>query len=490
MYVMGIDDGTQSVKCIVYDSIKKEVIISASESVDLISLDGGVREQKASWWIEAIEKCFKTIGKDIISKVEAISVSGQQHGFVPMKKDGTVLYNVKLWCDTSTAKECDEITQSYGGEEKLIANVGNPILPGYTASKILYLKKNFPALYEQMNYVLLPHDYINYYLSGQIIMERGDASGTGLFNLYKGQWDKELCSIISDSLLAKLPPILSRPSIIGKVTDNLVSNFGFDKECVVASGGGDNMMAALGTGCVNKGDVTISLGTSGTLFTSTDFVVTDTKKRIAAFSSSHDSYLPLLCTMNCTVSTEELRNKLNLSIEEFNQKAQKAPIGACGLIFLPFLNGERVPSLPKGEAVFGGIKLDNYTTENISRAVFEGVSMSLMPGLEAFKELGIEIQRIILTGGGSKSSLWRQIISDLTGYPVYVPQNKEGAAFGAALHALWLKENSNISEVIKEHLSFDEEASVIPNAKNHEQYLKVYEKWVSYEQALEPIFKV
>ncbi|MCF0262024.1 MAG: xylulokinase, partial [Sphaerochaetaceae bacterium] len=110
--------------------------------------------------------------------------------------------------------------------------------------------------------------------------------------------------------------------------------------------------------------------------------------------------------------------------------------------------------------------------------------------LEAFKELGIDIKRIILTGGGSKSSLWRQIISDLTGYPVYVPQNKEGAAFGAALHALWLKENSNISEVIKEHLSFDEEASVIPNAKNHEQYLKVYEKWVSYEQALEPIFKV
>ncbi|MCF0238343.1 MAG: xylulokinase [Sphaerochaetaceae bacterium] len=489
MFVMGIDEGTQSVKCLVYDSQKKEVVKIATENVQLISLDGGIREQKSSWWIEAIERCFKKLGKDTLSHVDAISVSGQQHGFVPMTKSGDVLHNVKLWCDTSTVKECEEITTSYGGEEKLIANVGNPILPGYTASKILYFKKNYPDLYKKMDYVLLPHDYINYYLCGHIIMERGDASGTGLLNLYKGEWDKELCSIISNTLLSKLPPILSEPSIIGKVKSSLVTDFGFNKDCVVTSGGGDNMMAAIGTGCVNKGDVTISLGTSGTLFTSTDFVVTDKKKRIAAFASSHNSYLPLLCTMNCTVSTEEIRNRYNLSVEDFNLKAQKAPIGANGLIFLPFLNGERVPSLPKAEAIFGGIRIGNYTVENIARAVFEGVSMSLMPGLEAFKELGIEIRRIILTGGGSNSSLWREIIANLTGYPVYVPRNKEGAAFGAALHSLLLKTNSNISDVINSHLSFDEGASVVPNNEDFKKYKKIYEKWISYEKALEIIFK-
>jgi len=488
MVTLGIDAGTQSIKTILYDSEKKEIIAVAQEKIPLISKEGGVREQEASWWVDALSKCFESLGKDALHKVSALSVSGQQHGFVPLSKDGKVLTPVKLWCDTSTAKECDEMMSSYGGKEKLIENVGNPIMPGYTASKILHLKKANRRAYDEMACVMLPHDYLNYWLSGEVVMERGDASGTGLLNVHTSSWDEGIVNAIGPELMGKLPSIAKTPTVIGRIRNDIASRFGFAESCSVCSGGGDNMMAAIGTGTVSDGDVTMSLGTSGTLFSSTSKPLSDKKGRLAAFSSSHGTWLPLLCTMNCTVATEEMRSYMKLSAKQFDECASKAEIGSDGLVFLPFLNGERVPNLPHGEGVFGGIRPGNFTNENIARSVIEGVSYEFLLGLDAFKELGVEAKVISLTGGGSNSPFWRQLISDITALPVRVPSSSEGGAFGAALQALWIMEGGDIKEVIGKHLSFDEKKSCQPDVSKHEKYMEAYGKWNNYVASVTQMF--
>lgn len=489
MYVMGIDAGTQSIKAVVYDSIEKKVIAVSQKSIELISREGGVREQLADSWVEALDIIFANIDSEIKKKVDAISISGQQHGFVPLAEDGSVIAPVKLWCDTSTAAECREITELYGGDEKLVEEIGNPILPGYTASKIYALRKHNPELYKKMRWVLLPHDYLNYVLTGSIVMERGDASGTGLMNIHTSEWDEDICAIIDPDLISKLPVIVKTPSVIGKISKAASERFGLSEHTVAVSGGGDNMMSAIGTGSVTDGAFTVSLGTSGTLFASSSYPLTDKKKRLAAFASSHSTWLPLLCTMNCTVATEMIRKSLGASFKELDDYAEASPIGAEGLVFLPFLNGERVPDLPNGEGVLGGVGIDNYTKENISRAVYEGVTYEFLLGIEAFREKGLEPTVITLTGGGANSRFWRQMVSDMTGCPVRVPKEGEAAAFGAALQALWIVSGGELAALVDEHLSFDESKRAYPDMDNHEKYLKCYTKWSSYVESLTPIFK-
>lgn len=487
MIVAGIDLGTQSLKVLVYDSDKHEILATVSEPLALISDKGGVREQKAVWWTDALLKCFSLISEDIRKRITSLAVSGQQHGFVPLSKDGGVLASVKLWCDTSTEDEVDEITRKYGGEEKLIKNVGNPIRVGYTASKILYLKKHDEASFSKLSSVLLPHDYLNYYLTGECFTERGDASGTGLFNLYKGQYDEELSSIIDEKLYSKLVPLIDPLKDYFPIKRDAAKALGLSDKVTVCAGGGDNMMGAIGTGAVDDGVFTISLGTSGTLFTSANVPIIDDRGIIAAFSSSHNSYLPLLCTMNCTAATEISRKRLNLSVKDFDNLASTAPIGSEGVVFLPFFNGERSPNYPKGKGVIGGLNPLNFKEENIARSTLEGVSYEFLLGLSRFEELGARLVRINLTGGGAKSPFWSQMISDITNLPVFFPSESEAAAFGAALQALAVCSSSDISTVVKKHVKFKEKI-LKADPERAECYKKHYKKWMDYSNSLSKIF--
>ena len=489
MYVAGIDAGTQSIKVVVYDSERKEIIADASHQLELITGDNGLREQKASWWIDALKACFSSIGKEVAGKIEAISVSGQQHGFVPVGKDGEVLYNVKLWCDTSTAPECRKIEEAYGGREKIASKLGNPILPGYTASKILWLKENHPDLYQKMEYVMLPHDYLNYYLSGRVVMERGDASGTGLMNIFTSSWDEKAAAVISGDLIEKLPEILPEPCIIGTVSEKASAELGLSTSCKVASGGGDNMMSAIGTGAVSDGDVTMSLGTSGTLFASSSKPFYDKKNRLASFASSHGTWLPLLCTMNCTVASELMRAMMELGVKEFDAQAEASIPGAHGLYLLPFFNGERIPDLPNGKGVLAGMTMSNVTKEDIARATLEGVTYEFLLGLEAFRESGMDVNSLTLTGGGARSRVWRQLAADMTGCPVRVPSSAEAAAFGAALHGVWCLSGGRIEDIVKEHILFDDRLSAYPDPSRREIYMDGYRRWLSYCEELSPLFR-
>ncbi len=198
--ICGIDLGTQSCKIVVYDYEKKEIIAQSQAPVDIIAHNDGTREQKAEWYDEVIKTCFDKIDPNVKKTIAAIGVSGQQHGFVPLDGKGKPVYNVKLWCDTSTVAECDEITKAAGSEKKLIAKAGLPMRPGYTAPKVLWLKNHKPKAFEKLRHILLPHNYINFLLTGEYWAEYGDASGTGLFDVRERKWSSAVCKLISPDI--------------------------------------------------------------------------------------------------------------------------------------------------------------------------------------------------------------------------------------------------------------------------------------------------
>lgn len=490
--VAGIDVGTQSTKVIVYDTETKTILASTSAPHDLISKADGSREQEAVWWTDAITACFNAIDESIRGKVEAIGVSGQQHGFVPVDKDGKVLYSVKLWNDTSTATECDELTACAGGPESLLNNEGNLILPGYTASKILWFKKNHPEAYNQMAHILLPHDYINYWLTGNTVMEYGDASGTALLDIKSRTWSARVVKCIDSTrdLMATLPTLIEAHMPSGHLTGKTAKILGLREGIVISSGGGDNMMGAIGTGTVSDGTLTMSLGTSGTIFGASDKPIIDNQGLLAAFCSSTGNWLPLLCTMNCTVASEVTRELFKKGVKEFDAYASEAPIGCEGVVMLPYFNGERTPNYPKGKGCLMGFDLTNMSEKNISRAALESAIFGLKLGLDAFDALGYEAKEIRLIGGGAKSGVWRQMVADVCNLPVVVPQITEAAAFGGALQAYWCLsgEKASIADIVSEHVKLERESACLPIAENVKEYAKAYRNYRKYVGAVESIF--
>ncbi|MDC7220823.1 MAG: xylulokinase [Spirochaetales bacterium] len=496
--VLGIDNGTQSTKVVAYDYENRVIAAIGQSPHELISRTDGTREQEAQWWLTALRNCLSQISPEIKKTVRAIGVSGQQHGFVPLDGEGNVLIPVKLWCDTSTNGECTILTENYGGEEELLKGPGNLIPPGYTASKILWFKRNHPKLYAKMAHILLPHDYINWWLTGEFAMEYGDASGTGLLNIAKRKWDEKLLHLLDPDrdLRTCLPPLIEAEKPCGILQADRAAEMGLPPGIPVSSGGGDNMMGAIGTGAVKEGIITASLGTSGTLYGYSDSPVIDPKARLASFCSSTGGWLPLLCTMNCTVSTELSRNCLDLSLEELEKEALKAPAGSEGIVTLPFYNGERVPNFPHGKGCIMGLDNLNYTVPNICRSAMEASIFGLKTGLDSFRELGFEPGEIRLIGGGANSELWCQMTADILECIVRLPTEKEAAALGAALQALWMLGTSlpgdnsspDLETLTKEHITLDEDRIYEPDSHNIPVYRDTYNVYQSYVEALSGLF--
>ena len=238
--------------------------------------------------------------------------------------------------------------EQMGGADARIAALGNPILPGYTASKLLWFRQTHADLYAQMDCILLPHDFINFYLTGKTTMEAGDASGTGFMDIGSRQWSQQMFGIIDPNtdLRDRLPSIATSMAPIGQLLPSVAGELGLPSGIPVAPGGGDNMMGAIGTGNVKPGLITMSLGTSGTIYSFADAPVIDPKGNIAAFCSSTGGWLPLVCTMNCTIGTQLMADLFGTNISQFEANLQNSARGAQGVIAVPFFNGERVPNLP------------------------------------------------------------------------------------------------------------------------------------------------
>ncbi|WP_461247639.1 FGGY-family carbohydrate kinase, partial [Treponema sp. R6D11] len=292
-----------------------------------------------------------------------------------------------------------------------------------------------------------------------------------------------------------LPPLTASDKTAGKVSKAAAELYGLNEGTLVSAGGGDNMMSAIGTGAVRDGFLTMSLGTSGTLFGFSKKPVIDPTGNLAAFCSSSNGWLPLLCTMNCTVASEEFRKLMELDVKAFDAEAEKSPIGADGIVILPFFNGERTPNLPNGRASINGITAANFKRENLSRAALESAIFGMRIGLDGFKALGFKPKEIRLTGGGAKSKLWQNIAANVMNLPVHIPTSSEAAAIGSAIQALWcLQKNthwegkkSSIEELADEHVALG--ARILPDKKSVKLYDDAYAVYSKYLGVLSPLYK-
>ncbi len=495
--IIGVDSGTQSTKALVVDARSGKVLGSGSQAYDLIpNLPAGAKEQHPHTWRDATAGAIRQALRQARAKkpeVKAIGVSGQQHGFVPLDKSGAIIRPAKLWCDTSTIAECNELTSKLGGLKGAIRAIGNAVLPGFTAPKILWLKKHEPKNFAKLATILLPHDYLNFWLTGEKVMEYGDASGSALLDVKKRKWSGAMLKAIGGNIENKLPPLISSDQPAGRLQPATARQLGLDSGVLVSAGGGDNMMGAIGTGNTRPGVITASFGTSGTIYACAGKPVIDPQGEIAAFCDSTNRWLPLLCTMNVTVATEMVRNDFGWTHEKFAAEAARVPAGSGGLLLLPYFEGERTPNVPDGTGVWLGVNQKTFDAAHFARASMEGVTLGMNYGLRRLAELGVKPKQIRATGGGAKSKVWRQIMADVFNAEVVTLKVSEGAAYGAALQALWCwrraaGENISIETITDKFVCLQSSETARPIPGNVAAYEELQQIQDGMSRSLRPVF--
>jgi len=433
---LGIDCGTQSTKVVLRDPASGEVVAVGRAPHELVERDDGTREQDPTWWIEALRIAVRDAIRDERYEIAGIGVSGQQHGLVCLDERDRPVRAAKLWNDTTTVRECEELTRTLGGESRVLQLIGNLILPGYTAPKIAWLAAHEPDAYARTRRMCLPHDYLNLWLTGQFVTEPGDASGTAYFDVRGRRYSDAVLAAIDDRRDWKraLPPIVSSLTVIGALRGEAAEALGLEDGIPVSAGGGDNMCAAIGCDIVAEGPAAVSLGTSGTVFAYRSKAAVDPQGEAAAFCDSTGGWLPLAATLNCTSATEWARELF--AMDHAAVDAAIAEGHAPGLTFLPYLSGERTPNRPRGSGIFVGLR-PSHGRNALIRAVFEGVTFGLAYALEALRRAGVAPAEVTLIGGGSASDAWAQLCADIFELPVVRPAIAEAAASGAARQAQW-----------------------------------------------------
>lgn len=439
---VGIDVGTQGTRALAI-SEQGEVIGVGNGSHELHTPHPGWTEQNPEeWWTATCTAVQELSSKIDSSAIRGIGMTGQMHGSVFLDKSATVIRPALLWNDQRTDKETNWMDQV--ARQELLDIAFNPAITGFQAPKIVWLRNNEPKHYERIRSVLLPKDYIRLKLTGEMATDVADASGTLLLDVAGRQW--------SPVLLEKfgidptwMPPVYEGPQLTGKVLPDVARVLGIPKDIPVAAGGGDNSAAAIGTGIIESGVISSSIGTSGVVFAHTENPIPDPFGRLHTMCHSvPNAYHYMGVILSAGMSLQWLRNLLNESsgesgvgknhsYEGLTESAAKAPVGSEGLIFLPYLTGERSPHLdPAIRAGFVGLNV-RHGLRHISRAVMEGVTFAMRDSLELMKHLGLPLDRIVATGGGARSHLWRQMQADVYGLPVFQSKSEEGPAYGAAL---------------------------------------------------------
>ncbi len=488
MYI-GVDCGTQSTKVVVVDVERGVILGEGSRPYSLDEGEHGRREQAPAEWLAALKGAFfQAIERSGIDakQVRGVGVSGQQHGMVALDADGVPVYPAKLWCDTETSAQNSDLVDRLGGETGCLEKLGLVLQTGYTASKVAWLRENHPDAYQRIATLLLPHDYLNFWLTGECVTEAGDASGTGYFDTRAQCWQKEVFAAIAPELDPGrvLPRLIQAHEPAGRVRPLVAQELGLSNNVVVSSGGGDNMMGAIGTGNITQGLVTLSLGTSGTVCAYSPNSVMCNSAMVANFCASHGGWLPLICTMNVTSATTRVRELFGLDLTTFSEQVASAPIGAEGVIVLPFFNGERVPMLPNATGDFLGLTSLNMTQANLCRGVMEGATFGLRSGLELLGDLADGTSQIRLIGGGAKSPVWRQMVADITNTQVICPEITDAAALGAAIQAAWCdlhQEGVTLASLCERLVHLDATSLADPDAERVSAYEVIYQR---YREAL------
>ena len=429
--VLGLDAGTQSLKGLLVDPEAGTVVARASRALELLTgLAPGAAEQHPEDWEQA---AAEVIGELLASParagraIEAVGVSGQQHGCVLLDEAEQVVRPAKLWCDTETAPEARALSE----------RLGRSVPTGFTASKVAWVAAHEPDAWARTRQVLLPHDFLNLRLTGEACMEAGDASGTGWFDPVARAFDREAMAAVDPHLAERLPRLLEAGAPAGRVDASGAARFGLAEGTLVAAGGGDNMMSAIGSGATRPGTAVVSLGTSGTVFAQAHQPIIDPEGLIAPFCDSTGQWLPLLCVMNLTGVTEGVVGLTSRNHRALTQAARAVAPGCEGLLWLPYLAGERVPDLPDATGTLLGMRPQHMAPGVLYRAALEGTSLNLAWGVERLRALGLPVERVHLVGGGSRNELWREVLAAALGAEVQALDEPESAALGAALQALW-----------------------------------------------------
>ena len=488
----GWDVSTQSAKLLVIDADTRQIVFNKAINYDndlphyktkegaIQGLGEGASESDPNMWLEAMNALLKQLAESSVNQrdILSMSVSGQQHGLVALDKEGNLSRSrSKLWNDFSTQAECDLLTEKVGGLDTMVKEVSNSQRTGYTAAKIFHIYRHEREIYDNTATFFLVHNFINYYLTGGKnggvkVMEPGDTSGTALYNIATGQWSDRVINAIDPGLKAKLAPVRPSTKSIGKISKELVERYGLNPDCDIDAGTGDNMYGAVGTGNVTPGIVTISLGTSGTAYTYLEQPFVDPTGEIAGFCDSTGHYLPLLCVSNLANGYNDILKIYGISHAEFSDIVKLSPVGNNGRLIVPWYQGERTPDVPLGAPTYFGFGLADLTKkEAVCRGVLEGHLLNLYDG---FKRMPVKPSEIRLTGGISRSVAWREAIANMFNAETVAVEG-EGAAMGAALHALWVHENErgraiSLAEVVAPYVKLDESTRVKPNAQDAATY--------------------
>lgn len=499
-YILGIDIGTSGTKCLLMNETG-HVVASTIKDYPLYTPRPGWAEQiPDDWWSAVVLGIRDLLEMSRIERDQILGVcfSGQMHGLVALNQTGEVIRPAILWCDQRTMKQCDEITKKAGGMEGLLSYTNNCMLTGYTGGKLLWLKQEEPERFAKMTKFVCPKDYIRYKLTGIPMTDVSEASGTGFFDTENRIWSEKLIGI-SELPRSVFPDAVESPEVAGKVTPEAAAVTGLPVGLPCFAGGGDAVIQAVGSGLVEEGTIGVVIGTAGNVSMSFNRYTKNPGGKLQMFCGNE----PGLWTsfgatqtaggayrwmrdLFCRDLIEQARHTGENVYSLMNKEAEKAGIGAHGIIFTPYLSGERCPYPdPNARGTFYGMSLST-TREDMIRAVMEGITFSLKQIAEIYEEM-MPIKGVVTSGGGAASLLWRQMQADVMGLPVFtVSAASEGGAYGAALVGAV---GAGIFNGLKEAIRVIKTQTVnLPQMDNRIKYQHNYELYCAMYPLLKPVY--
>ena len=487
MLYVGIDLGTSAVKLLLMDGEGKIQKIVSREYPLYFPHPGWSEQKPEDWYEQVMDGMKELIAEADKSQIAGISFGGQMHGLVILDKEDEVIRPAILWNDGRTYEECDYLNNVIG-KEKLSEYTANISFTGFTAPKILWVKNKEPENFKRIAKIMLPKDYIAYKLTGVNCTDVSDASGMLLMDVKNRRWSKEMCEIcgISEEMLPKL---YESYECVGTVKPEIARELGIPETVKVAAGAGDNAAAAVGTGTVGDGMCNISLGTSGTIFISSEKFGVDKNNALHAFAHADGHYHLMGCMLSAASCNKWWMDEIIGTKDYAAEQAQIEKLGENHVYFLPYLMGERSPhNDPNARGTFIGMTMDT-TRADMTQAVLEGVAFALRDSLEVAKSLGIHLERTKICGGGAKSPLWKKMIANILNLKVDVIESEEGPAMGGAmLAAVACGEYASVEEIAEKFVKVT--GTVEPDPELVAKYEDRYQKFRQIYPACKPLFEI